>query len=385
MLRALQQAFERRYGCTPRIFRAPGRVNLIGEHTDYNDGFVLPIAINRSTLAAIAPRTDGKVHVASESKRGNEIVFNLDAPTARRDWSDYVQGVAVHLMQDGVRLSGAHLRIASDVPIGGGLSSSAALEVSSALAFLSLADAAMDRRRLALVCQRAENAFVGMQCGIMDQFVACFAERGHALLIDCRSLDYEAVPLPSTDADIVVCNSMVKHALASSAYNERRRECMEGVRELNAHQSGIRALRDVSVETFNRLAHHLPETIRRRCRHVVTENARVLDAVQALKNGDLAAFGRLMYESHESLRANYAVSCPELDFLVDTARTVSGVYGARMTGGGFGGCTVQLVRHDAVASFTTAIQNAYRQRFGVEPTVYVFETASAADEIGFQV
>lgn len=381
MLHPLHEVFVGRYGTAPRIFRAPGRVNLIGEHTDYNDGFVLPIAIDRATRVAAAPRDDRRVEVTSLALEGPPARFDLDAPYARRDWSDYVQGVAVSLMEEGMPLRGANLLIESDVPIGSGLSSSAALEVSSALAFLGVAGAVLDRRRLAQVCQRAENQFVGMPCGIMDQFIACLAERKHALRLDCRSLAYEQVPLPIDAAHIVVCDTLVKHSLASSAYNERRRECAEGVRRLQAHKPDIRALRDVDPATYEALAHHLPEVVRKRCRHVVYENARVLQAVQSLRAGDLTAFGRHMYASHESLRDDYAVSCSELDFLVDAARRLPGVFGARMTGGGFGGCTVQLVAPDATDAFGTAIRESYRKRFGLDSPVYVLDSAPSAAEL----
>ncbi|MCA1614305.1 MAG: galactokinase, partial [Acidobacteria bacterium] len=342
----LRAAFRGRYGRAARLFRAPGRVNLIGEHTDYNDGFVLPMAIDRETVAAAAARPDRRVRVHSLNL-DESAEFDLDAPGEKRrgDWLDYVEGVAriLDAGAGGARLAGADLSILSDVPLGAGLSSSAALEISVGLALASLSGADAGGVRLALAGQRAEHEYVGTKCGIMDQFTAAMARARHALLIDCRTLQATHIPLDTSDVVVAICDTNVKHELSTSEYNRRREECEQGVRALQSVLPSIRALRDVGVEEFDRHAPRvLPETIRRRCRHVVTENARTLAAAESLRRGDLSELGRLMNLSHASLRDDYEVSCAELDALVEIALPLEGVLGARMTGGGFGGSTVSL-------------------------------------------
>ena len=355
-------------------------MNIIGEHTDNYDGYVFPVAVNLTTTVAIAPRRDRTIQVWSENMQ--ELAsLPLDTLERRGHWSDYVAGVAAMLEADGITLPGADLCIVSDVPVGGGLSSSAALEISAALAFLSLVDHSLDGVALAKLGRRAENEFVGMNCGIMDQFVAVHAERGKGLLLDCRTLDYELVPLPAGEAAIVVCNTMVKHELGTSEYNARRADTLAGTDLLKAIYPEIRALRDVSSEMFEQSAQQLPEHIRRRCRHVITENQRVIDGVAALKEGRLEAFGNLMNASHESLRTDYEVSCKELDVMVEVARSLPGVLGARMTGGGFGGCTVNLVCPDQVPVFREEITRRYHQATGLTPDIYVTEPMDGAREV----
>lgn len=375
-----RQQFRQLYGNEPRLFSAPGRVNLIGEHTDYNDGFVLPMAIDRRTLVAMAPRNDGRVRcLSTEFDQQVEFELNADLKPAH-DWANHVRGVAACLLRDEYNLRGADLLIASEVPLGAGLSSSAALEIAVGYGLLKLAEQSVDPVRLALAAQKAEHEFAGTQCGVMDQFIACLAREGHALKIDCRTLEYEAVPVDLSDARVVVVNSMVKHELASSEYNQRRAECEEAVRRLSGHLPGIQSLRDVEMEEFDQWAGALPEPIRRRANHVITENARTLAAVEALKLGQLSHFGNLMKASHESLREDYQVSCRELDLLVEIAGRHSGVYGARMTGGGFGGCTVNLVKADQVETFISETAEAYRWVVGVQPEIYVCQAAGAVRE-----
>ncbi len=380
----LRRAFEEAYGTRPRLFRAPGRVNLIGEHTDYNDGFVLPLALERETVVAAAPRADRRVRVRALDV-GARAEFDLDrpGPQQRGTWLDYVEGVAQALERRGVRLKGADLAFASDVPMGAGLSSSAALEVSVGLALATLAGHTVDRVELALAGQEAEHTYVGAQVGIMDQFIAALGRAGHALLIDCRALTTTPVPLDTTRALVVICDTGVKHDLAASEYNTRRAECEEGVALLRrAGLPGIRALRDVSAAEFAAREQLLPDVVRRRCRHVVTENARTLDAAAALRADRLEEMGRLMYESHESLRRDYEVSCRELDALVETAAQAPTLaFGARMTGGGFGGCTVNLVRRTALAEFQERITREYARRIGRAPTIYVSAAGDGAQEI----
>jgi galactokinase len=369
---AIRAAYEQHYGIHPRlIVRAPGRVNLIGEHTDYNDGFVFPAAIDRATYVAARPRTDDTVRVlASDLGETDAFVLGTIERSAERPWSNYVRGVVKALLVAGHPLAGADLLIASDVPRGAGLSSSAALEVAVGYAFQLMNRLNLLGEELALLAQGAENNFVGVQCGIMDQLIAALGQAGHALLIDCRDLSYRPVPLPS-DVEIVIANSNVHHELGDSGYNQRRRECAEAVRLFKQWYPKITALRDVSLAQFQAHEAELPEPVRRRARHVISENQRVLDGAAALEAGDYARFGVLMYDSHRSMRDDYEVSVPEIDTLVELARGVPGVYGSRLTGGGFGGSTVSLVRHDAVERFRREVGLGYRDFTGREATIYV--------------
>jgi len=367
----LIERFRQTFAGEARLYRAPGRVNLIGEHTDYNDGFVLPAALEQCAWAAAAARPDRRLRARS-TRAGETVEFDLDDPAAhpRRDWSDYVRGVAVMLGREGFPLVGADLLIDSDVPVGSGLSSSAALEVVVGYALLDCAEDKIDRTRLALVCQRAENEFVGMRCGIMDQFVSCHGAAGRALLLDCRSLAFRLAPVDAS-VRLVVVNSMVRHQLAAGEYNRRREQCEQGVALLSKALPGIRALRDVSFADLAQYGATLPEVVLRRCRHVVSENDRTLRAAAALEAGQVEEFGRLMNESHASLRDDYEVSCRELDVLVETARRLDGVLGARMTGGGFGGCTVNLVRAEAAERFVAGVAEGYAAAVGIIPAVLV--------------
>ena len=379
---SLADSFRQHFGQSPRIFRAPGRVNLIGEHTDYNDGFVMPAAIELSCWVAIAESEDRRLVLHSQNLQETvELDLDQSQPLRRKRWSDYVQGVAVELQQHGEKLRGANLLIHSEVPIGSGLSSSAAIEVASGLALLANSGAELDRLKLARLCQRAENEFVGARCGIMDQFTACFGQAKHALVLDCRSLEYRPLPLPA-GVELVICDSGVRHELATGEYNARRAQCEAGVRVLARHRPDVRALRDASLDDLERNRSQLGEVVYRRCRHVVTENARVLQAAQALERGDLPDFGRLMGESHLSLRFDYEVSCPELDLLVDLAGKQQGVYGARMTGGGFGGCTINLVEAGEVEAFRKAVSRGYREAAGKTARIYVSKAAAGAGEAG---
>lgn len=378
----LKSVYHDLYGAEPRLFRAPGRVNLIGEHTDYNDGFVLPVAIENETVVAARARGDRFVRVHSLNiSESREFDLDRPGPPRRHDWLDYVEGVAQALLARGAQLSGADLAVLSDVPEGAGLSSSAALEISIGLALLSVSGIASERVALALAGQQAEHAYVGTMCGIMDQYIAALGRGGTALLIDCRTLEATHIPIDTSHTAIVICDSRVKHELASSEYNQRRAECERGVALLHEFLPGIRALRDVSVEEFERYEEYLPDPIKRRCRHVVTENARTLSAARALQARDLTKMGHLMAASHQSLRDDYQVSCAELDILVEVASRSAGVRGARMTGGGFGGCTVNLVDRDALPQFYETVARAYHQSTGIEPRIYTSAAADGASEI----
>jgi galactokinase len=366
------------FGGDARVYRAPGRVNLIGEHTDYNDGFVMPAAIAFACWAAASRRDDAKLRVHSVNV-GQTAEFDLaeEDPRPVKDWTDYARGVAIALKKAGTAVPGADLVVASDVPLGAGLSSSAALEVSTAYALLGVAGATMDRTSIAKLCQRAENEFVGARCGIMDQFIACHAGKGSLVKIDCRSLRGSLVVL-DPEAQLVIANTMVKHQIAGGEYNQRRAQCEEGVRRLREFLPGIAALRDVSLEQLEEHRSALSDVVYARCRHVVTENHRVESAVELLSRGDLERTGQLMLQSHASLRDDYAVSCPELDVMVEAAMKQPGVFGSRMTGGGFGGCTVSLVRTVAVGEFMENLAGEYEARTGFHPEIYATKPAAAA-------
>jgi galactokinase len=375
----LQARFQDVFGGDCRLFRAPGRVNLIGEHTDYNDGFVLPVAIGLSCWVAAAPRTDHKLVAYSENYR--EICeASLSTPLLRTGkWFDYPLGVAWALQQAGIQLSGADLYIFGDIPAGIGLSSSAAIELATGYALLDLAGEQIDRLRLALLCQRAENTFVGMRCGIMDQFVSCFGQSGCALFLDCRSLDYRFVALPES-LRIVVCNTTVTRELGSSEYNVRRAQCEEGAHLLSKRIPGVESLRDVSYKQLMLHRNEMTEVVWKRCKHVVTENDRVCKAVAALQAADLHSLTEAMFESHRSLRDDFDVSCPELDLMVELCSRQAGVHGARMTGGGFGGCTVNIVDVDCVADFVHNVAETYHAATNRKPDIYVCVPSDGAEQ-----
>jgi galactokinase len=292
-------------------------------------------------------------------------------------WSDYVLGVAIMLRQAGHLQHGANLLVHGEVPIGAGLSSSAAIEVATALALLSVSEAKLSLPEIAKLCQRAENEFVGARVGIMDQFVSCLGKAGHALLLDCRSLQFELVPLPE-QVKLVICNTMVKHELSGGEYNRRREECEEGVKMLSKSFPGIKALRDVTPQQLSSAANAMPPVIYKRCLHVAEEIQRVLEAVDCLRSGDLNQMGRLMNDSHRSLRDLYEVSCGELDAMVEAAEGLPGYYGGRMTGGGFGGCTINLVACEHAEAFRESIAEGYRKRTGISPEIYVCSSADGA-------
>ncbi len=360
---------------------APGRVNLIGEHTDYNDGFVLPTPIDRRIEVAARRRADEQVVIHSvdfdETVRF-EVGAVEERDSARPGWSDYPRAVLWALGARGVPLTGLEMAVAGDVPLGAGLSSSAALEVATALALQTLWGFELDGPAMACLCRRAENDYVGVRCGIMDQFVARMGREGHALLLDCRSLEHRQVPLALGRHCLLVCNSRVKHSLVDSAYNERRRQCEKGVEALKALDPTLRALRDVApagalLETARP---QMGEVVYRRCRHVVSENARVSASVVALERGDLVTFGALMNASHDSLRDDYEVSCPEIDLLVDLARALPGTLGARITGGGFGGSTVNLMSEEAAQGFVEGVVVPFEREVGHRPEFLVLRLTS---------
>ena len=365
---------------TPEVYRAPGRVNLIGEHTDYNLGFVFPIALEMACFVAVAPAEHGKLRVYSRDMQ-DEFSIPLDQiPDAEpaHDWHDYVVGVARELSRAGVKLETSDLWIASTVPPGSGLSSSAALEIGTAVALLDSRQ--MDRLEIALLGQRAESGFVGMPCGIMDQYASVFGQVGAAIQIDCRSLHHEYVPLPQ-NVNILAVNSMVKHELGTSAYRERVAECRAAVAAIRKIKPDIDSLRDVPLDLFERIQENIADVPRRRARHVISDTQRVVDFAAAARAGDLREMGSLFLASHRSMQHDYEITCEEIDFLVDTAIKLPGVYGARMTGGGFGGCTVNLIEPAATDRFRENLARAYQERFGITPAFYDCKPAEGAGRV----
>ncbi|HEV2647199.1 MAG TPA: galactokinase [Acidobacteriaceae bacterium] len=371
------------YSAEPALFRAPGRVNLIGEHTDYSGGFVMPAAIDFSTLIAISPRTDG--HLLAHSINFNEHVdFPLDQLLAApaKSWTDYPAGVLWALREKGIPIEqGFSLTIVGDVPLGAGLSSSASLEVCTAFAVLATLNIQLPLTEIALLCQRAENAFVGANVGIMDQFVICCGQQDHAVMIDTRHLTYTLAPIPS-GVRIVIVNSMVTHSFADGGgYNTRRAEMEAGLHILQHHRPEIAALRDATLDDLARWGSEMKPESLRRCRHVITEDSRVLAAVQAFQNKDLTRFGELMREAHISFRDDFEASCKEIDILVALANQQPGCFGARLTGGGFGGCTVNLVAAYRVEAFTAAMRSGYLAATGIAAEIYTSRASAGAHAV----
>lgn len=373
----LHQRFQAFAGRPGRVAFAPGRINLIGEHTDYSAGFVLPASLALGTWTVAAPRDDRTVRVLSEGQHETEQ-FPLDVTpkAARKQWSDYVAGVTWALQDAGCKLRGADLLIVSNVPMGSGLSSSAALEVSVAHALLAVSNASLSPLEIARACQRAENEFVGARCGIMDQFAATHGQAGRAFMLDCADYSWQSAPLPAKHR-WVVANTMVKHALAHGEYNVRRAESEELVDYVRQRIPQRTRLAELSVAETKELMSGLPATLARRLRHIVGENHRVHEAFAALNSGDVALLGKLLFASHASLRDDYEVSCRELDVLVEIARGVPGVVGARMIGGGFGGCTLTLVDETHVTNLREQLRLNYVQSTGKEPATYICEFGGA--------
>ena len=368
-----ERLFTAHFGSKPELQAwAPGRVNLIGEHTDYNQGYVLPLAVDRGVGLWGSPTWDRILSLHS-ADFNDSAAYSLDSPAfdPQHRWANYILGVADQLQKRGFKLRGAKILVKGDIPQGAGLSSSAALETASAKFLLKNSGLELGDLDLVKAAQAAENDFVGVACGIMDQYVSYLGQAGSALLIDCRDLSNHPAALPK-GLRVVVCDTKVKRTLAGSAYNERRRECEEGVAALAKVMPGLKSLRDLTVAKFEACINLLPRTVQKRVRHVVTENQRVLDMVGALGRGDLAQIGALMAGSHESLRDDYQVSCRELDLMVEAAQASGLAVGSRMTGGGFGGCTVNLVKAANVRMFTEKVGKGYERAAGIKPEIYDF-------------
>jgi galactokinase len=370
-----------RFGQEPVTFAAPGRVNIIGEHTDYADGFVMPAAIDFATLAAISLRDDQTIAIFS-ANFDEQVTHSLDnlPSKASHHWSDYPLGVISVLHEAGVEIPAFSLTLNGDVPLGAGLSSSASIEVASMAAILSLTGTTIPLPQVARLCQRAENDYVGASTGIMDQFIACCGAQDHALLLDCRSLEYRLAPIPS-HLSLVIANTMVKHSHAGGEYNTRRSEVEEGTALLRSHRPEIKLLRDATVEDLRKWGHEMRPEVLKRCRHIVTENTRTVAAADALEAGDLKALGRLMYEAHASYRDDFEASCPEADILVSLAHKEPGCIGARLTGGGFGGCTVNLVENQYATAFSLHLRDAYRQAVGIEADIYLCRASAGVHQV----
>lgn len=372
----LKQSFASYFNSESEIIvRAPGRVNLIGEHTDYNDGFVLPMAIDHAVWLALRPRDDRTVRLFSLDLE-TEAVFELDSLTKGSDWIEYPKSIAYELMKAGYELRGFDAVMTGDVPRGAGLSSSAAVELAVARAFAAVSGIEWDAPKMAKLSQKAENEWVGVNCGIMDQMASAACKEGHALFLDCRSLEIQHAPLPQ-GISIVILDTSTRRGLVGSAYNERRSQCEEAARWF-----GVKALRDVSVEEFNKSSKNgLNELAEKRARHIITENARVLEAMEVMKAGNVKRLGELFNASHDSLRDDFEVTNDALNIMVDCAREQASCYGARMTGAGFGGCAVALVKEENAAEFVTAVSEAYRQRSSMEAAVYVCKPSEGASLI----
>jgi galactokinase len=353
--------------------QAPGRVNLLGEHTDYSGGFCMPAALSFNTLIAASPRTDGllRLHSVDFDQTVEVPVAGFEVPGTGK-WSDYPVGVLWSLQQEGVTIAGADLTLSGNVPLGAGLSSSASVEVATATALLAIAGMTLPKAKIALLCQRAENGYVGAPCGIMDQFISANGKRGHALALDTRSLDFQLAPIPDS-IRLVVSNSMVKHSIGGGEYGTRRAEVEAGAAAL-----GVKELRDATLADLLQKQSQMPDNVFRRARHVITDSQRVLDGVDALKAGDVAGFGKLMVAAHASYRDDFEASCDECDLLVSIALELDGCLGARLTGGGFGGCTVNLVEAAQSETFAAELAARYEAALGIKPDVYVCEIGDGA-------
>jgi galactokinase len=368
----------KRFQDTPSLFAAPGRVNLIGEHTDYAEGFVMPAAIDFATMAAISPRTDGKIVLYAENY-GEEKTFAAAAlpSAALHHWSDYPMGVVHILAGEGHSIPGFSLSLWGDVPLGSGLSSSAAVEVATAFAVTSLLGVSYTGPVLARLCQRAENEFVGANCGIMDQFISANGAEDHALLLDCRDLSFKLAPIPHHIA-LVIANTMVKHSIAGGDYATRRAEAEAACAIINSHRGGVPFLRDATLDDLEKWGHEMAPKSLMRARHIVGENLRTVAACNALLAGDLATLGRLMAEAHWSYSNDFEASCPEADVMVELAQDLSGLIGARLTGGGFGGCTINLVHQDEAVAFSAALAERYKTRTGITPHIHICHASDGA-------
>lgn len=377
----LKQAFKEIFDTEPILVKSPGRINIIGEHTDYNGGLVMPAAINKAVYVAISKREDSEIHLFSESYQEKYIGNIKDVKKSDKAWANYILGVVDGFLKRNLSVAGFNLYIYGDVPLGAGLSSSAAIECATAFALAQLNELSVASMDLALIAQKAEHEFAGVNCGIMDQFASVFGKENYAMMLDCRSLAHEYIPLKLDGYKLVLLNTNVKHSLSDSAYNDRRAQCEQGVAWIKAHHPAVEFLRDADEEML--LANVKPENNETytKCSFVVAEIERVKKAAKALKEGDLKELGKLMFETHEGLSKAYEVSCKELDFLVDQVKGLEYVLGARMMGGGFGGCTINIVKDEAIDGLIETVSQAYQEQFGLSLSAYVVQTGNGSQTI----
>ena len=381
MVVQLKKTFSNLFNAEPLIFRSPGRVNIIGEHTDYNQGFVLPAAIDKASYVALSQRNDNKI-VLYSALFDKQIECSLESVIPLKDgWPNYILGVVNELQKGNAKISGFNLVLDGDVPLGAGLSSSASVECAVAFGLNKLFDLKLSPLALAFIAQKAEHHFAGVMCGIMDQFASVFGKKDHALKLDCRSMEFEYIPLDLQGYKILLLNTNVEHALASTEYNIRRQQCEEGVKIIKSHHENVESLRDVTREMLDTYVKDVDDEIYSKCKYVLEENERLLSAVKALQKGDLLSLGKNMFASHDGLQAMYKVSCPELDYLVDYVRSNSAVAGARMMGGGFGGCTINLVKEEAIDDLLPVISADYKKNMGRDLSFYIAETANGSSEV----
>ncbi|WP_443938542.1 galactokinase [Pedobacter sp. MW01-1-1] len=370
----VKQVFKDLYNTEPLLVKSPGRINIIGEHTDYNGGFVMPAAINKAIYIGVSKRDDQEVHLYAEDyKKSHQVALDSLQPS-EKGWPNYILGVADQLMKRGYQLCGFNLYIDGDVPLGAGLSSSAAVECATAFALDQLFNLGISQLDIALIAQKAEHTFAGVNCGIMDQFASVFGKKDHAIMLDCRSMEYSYVPLDLKGYKLVLLNTNVKHSLAESAYNTRRAQSEQGVAWIQAIHPEVKLLRDATVDMLDKYVLPKDAEVYTKCKFVVQENARLLNAAEALKAGDIKRLGELMFETHDGLSKEYEVSCKELDFLVDFIRSKEDVLGARMMGGGFGGCTINIVKEEAIDALIAEVTEAYRNEFNIQMDAFVVET-----------
>lgn len=377
----LLESYKERFVTTPRLFRSPGRINIIGEHTDYNDGFVLPAGIDKEIAMLIGINNSDQFNLYSLDE-DEAVNFTLDNYTSVKEgWAQYIIGVIDQLTKAGHRLGGVDCVFTGDIPVGAGMSSSAALECATTYGFSELFDLNIDKRSITLLAQSAENKYVGVNCGIMDQFASVFSVENHAIKLDCRDLTYDLYDLDLKGYQFVLVDSMVKHSLASSEYNVRRAECEEGVAVLHASYGGVHSLRDASVDQLEHVKEDMKPNVYKRCKYMINEISRVTKAANAMKAHDLEELGKLLYETHHGLQHEFEISCEEIDFLVDFTRNYESVLGARMMGGGFGGCSINLVESSMVDQFVSEIQGAYNHKYGKTPSIYLVNTANGTSEV----
>lgn len=369
------QKFIDLFSYAPLVVHSPGRINIIGEHTDYNQGYVLPVAIDKGITVAIGKRHDNEIHLYSEAY-SEEFATTTTGFRPVKKWPDYILGVVDQLLQKEYDITGFNLVLDGDIPIGTGMSSSAAVECATIFALNELFELNLRKMEMAKLAQSAEHEFAGVRCGIMDQFTSIFGKKDFAIKLDCRSLEFEYMPLPMNEYKLVLLNTNVKHSLASSEYNTRRAQCEQGVAWVSGIYPEVQSLRDITIAMLDKAVAHKDAVIYRRCRYVIEENARLLAACAALKTGYLAEVGCNMFQSHYGLSRDYEVSCKELDFLVEQVKDDPAVLGARMMGGGFGGCTINLIKEDAIGRLTSSLHKNYQQAMGLDLSVYIVQPAN---------